>query len=199
MFSQPCLKCLGGAVRQQVYRAASLQVDKDRSVFFSSSQREVVYTEHPHRSRRSPVAAPQVPQQSIGTGEQQSQALGHLGGSLATQAVDEQVQRLRKAPRLARIPICDRRHTFGEDAPRAARVVAEELACCEMEANWYALPGQIREHAFIVAVNPVSTLVALRTGNLLSAGAHAKDDNPVLGGDGFEGQGGGVRQHRRVR
>jgi hypothetical protein len=73
MFSQPCLERLGGAVRQQVYGAAPLQVDKDRGVFFSSSQREVIDSEYPDRMGRcggTGNAPPELAQQGIGTGKE---------------------------------------------------------------------------------------------------------------------------------
>ncbi len=75
----------------------------------------------------------------------------------------------------------------------------EEFSHAEPEADRYALPGKVGEHPFVVAVNPMGELTTVRAGNLLGAGANGKDNNAVLGSDGFEGQGGGVRQQRRVR
>jgi len=196
MFSQPCLKRLGGTVRQQVYGAAPLQVHQNGGVVLPAPKREVIDSEYPHRKggRGTGNAPPELAQQGIGTAEQQSQSLGHFGASLAAQTVDQKMQRPRKAQRLARIPIGNGRETLGEDAPRTGGVVAEELAHRELKLDRNALPGEVRKRSSIAAMHAMSTVAALRAGSRLGTGADAKDDQSVLGSNAVDGKGRRVRQ-----
>jgi hypothetical protein len=94
----------------------------------------------------------QRPQQRV-RADEQAKGTGDPCGGLPSGKIDQFPKRLGESGCLAGIP---RRHgwkPFGEDAPLALAVVAEEFAHRQHDSHRVSLPGQVQQRAAVSTVD----------------------------------------------
>ncbi len=179
---QPRFQARGGAIREQVDRAMRLQVDEDRAVSAPFLQAPVVHAEYARRLDRRERRLGHRPAQGVAAHrDPQVGQQARAGRAAHGDAEDEDDD--GEARRPLGVGRGDRRQPLGEDAPRAARIVAEPAARTEAEAHRQPLPGHVGKPAGVPTVDPDGGVVADRAAGGRAARAQDERDPRIIGDD----------------
>src|SRR5207249_1548017 len=154
MTGKPGLNCLSGTIRQEIEWPPCFQVDEDRSIGVSPSQRKVINAQLSDLGRRSIFDRAQVAQQSWRFdlhSESGSQALTHLGRSRQSNGFEL----FQKAIAHSRIGLDQIRKTLSKHLPRTGGHAAKELAHLEPKYHSAASARDIMNRSLILTVDRV--------------------------------------------
>ncbi len=179
---QPLCGRGGGALRQQINRVMSFEIDEDGAVAVSPPPRPFVDPDDPRGVASGNRRAADQPQERRATG-QDAKWCRESHADIATECHTDLLQRGATQKCLACIRCGQLREAFGEDAPVTVRIPTAEAPRAELQTHRHATPWEICKSPDVRPADPTRTAMTAWARSHAGGNTQIQDNRALHNGE----------------